>query len=104
MEVLIGSTTAEANAEVEIVQNPGYEFPSYSATIWAWGLDTEEIQIQLPTDKENEWTTVDKLTSDNNSKLISSPMNIRISKPITAAESGVAFAATDAYFVKERRG
>ena len=102
MEVLIGSTTAETSTEVEISQNAGFNFPSYSATIWAWGLDTEEILIQLPTDKEGQWVTIDKLTKDNNSKLISSPMNIKIIKPSTAAESGVALSATDAQFVKER--
>jgi len=97
MKILIGSTTlAEVSSVVQINQS-GLD-PSVPVSVWCWGLtDAEEIEIQLPTDKDSpdNWVTVYKLKAGAplNQTAVYSPCKFRVKKGSTSTAAGVAIAS-----------
>lgn len=103
MKTLISSKKEAATSEkVVISEYKGFHAPNFPATIWAWNIDgTEEILIRYPTDVEDEYVTIDKLTADNPSLALNSPMEFIVEKPSTAYNVGVAMFTAKTQFAKE---
>ena len=96
--VLIDSTDVAVTTDpINLVQYiAALKFPAYPIAIWTWGLGVaEEIEIQFPTDlaAPNNWVTVFELTAVVNQIAVYAPCSLRIVKPATAGQVGVAASA-----------